>query len=179
MKGAVFSGFAEFIEQEYGLAVWQETIEQSQLESNGEYLATELYEDDEFNQLMSTLERITGQNNPEIQRKFGVFFFPTLFSLVQQQVKHIDNLFDFLRAVDEVIHVEVKKADPMAYTPTLLYDQPQPTTLVIRYVSRRKMCFFAEGLILGAAKHFNQTVAISQTECVCQGDEHCLIRVTS
>ena len=179
MKGAVFSGFAEFIEQEYGLAAWQQTIEQSELSSNGEYLATELYQDDEFNQLISALEAITGKSNPELQRQFGVFFFPRLYSLVEKQVAHLNSLFDFLRAVDQVIHVEVKKADPMAYTPTLLYDQPQESVLIIRYVSRRRMCFFAEGLILGAAQHFKQTVAITQTECICQGDEHCLIRVTS
>ena len=92
-------------------------------------------------------------------------------------VKDIDNLFDFMRAVDNVIHIEVQKSDPLAYTPTLLYDQPQNNLLVVRYMSHRKMCHFAEGLILGAATHFNQKASISQSKCMCKGDDHCLIRV--
>ena len=98
-------------------------------------------------------------------------------SLVIKSVKDITHFFDFLRAVDTVIHIEVRKSDSLAYTLSLLYDQPHDNVLIIRYVSHRKVCHFAEGLILGAADHFHQEVKLSQSKCVCKGDEHCLIRV--
>ncbi len=177
MKGAIFTGFAEYVEKEFGLTAWLKTLDSCELESNGEYLSTELYEDIEFKVLADTLGNIVGVDREYLFRGFGEFFFPVLMSLGLPHVKEIDNLFDFMRAVDSVIHIEVQKSDPLAYTPKLLYDQPQDNVLIIRYMSHRQMCHFAEGLILGAATHFKQHANIHQTKCLCKGDEHCLIRV--
>ena len=177
MKGAIFTGFAEFVEKEFGLSTWLTTIDSCELASNGEYLATELYDDTEFVILVDALVKRIGLTREEVYRGFGRYFFPFLMSMVIKSVEKITHLFDFLRAVDSVIHIEVRKSDALAYTPTLLYDQPHENVLIIRYLSHRKMCYFAEGLILGAADHFNQVVTLSQSECLCKGDEHCLIRV--
>ncbi|WP_286263026.1 heme NO-binding domain-containing protein [Thalassotalea atypica] len=177
MKGAIFLGFASYIEQEYDLTTWLKAVNKCELGSNAEYLDTELYEDSEFNALVDELVLLTRVTKEELVRNFGRYFFPTLMSIAHTHVEGVDELFDFLRAVDAVIHIEVQKSDPLAYTPTLLYDQPNESVLIMRYVSRRKMCYFAEGLILGAADHFKQKVQISQTQCMCKGDQHCLIRI--
>ncbi len=177
MKGAIFTGFAEYAEQEFGLTAWLKALDNCELSSNGEYLATELYDDSEFNIIIDALSAIVDSDREHLLRGYGEHFFPVLMSLGISLVKDIDNLFDFMRAVDNVIHIEVQKSDPLAYTPTLLYDQPQNNLLVVRYMSHRKMCHFAEGLILGAATHFNQKASISQSKCMCKGDDHCLIRV--
>lgn len=178
MKGAIFTGFAEFIEQKYGLTTWLQTLEECSLASNGEYLTTEIYDDVELITLATHLCHSQGIEADELYRQYGRYFFPTLIGIAHKHIEDIDNLFDFLIAVDSVIHIEVKKADPLAYTPALFYDQPQDNVLIVRYVSKRKMCHMAEGLILGAADHFNQPVTLSQDKCLCKGDPHCLIRVT-
>lgn len=177
MKGAVFTGLAEFVEKYYSLTDWLEAIDACELPSNGEFLATEIYDDDEFFQIAGALSKQLNTPAPDLYRAFGKYFFETLLSLTIKNVEHIDELFEFIRAVDAVIHTEVQKADPLAYTPTLLYDQPSDDALVVRYMSKRKMCHFAEGLILGAAEHFNQKVALCQNQCMLEGDEHCLIRI--
>ncbi|MBU2893645.1 heme NO-binding domain-containing protein [Colwellia sp. D2M02] len=177
MKGSVFNGFEAYIEQEYGLHIWQQVIENTALESNGIYLGSETYEDQELFSLLDELANLTDCTANDIQRSFGCFFFQTLFSLTIEHISNVDNLFDFLKAVDDVIHVEVKKADPAAYTPAFFYDSPKENILVMRYVSKRGMCYFAEGLILGAAKHFNTPVQISQSKCVHCGDDYCLINI--
>lgn len=177
MKGAVFSGFSEYAEKAFGLSVWLKTLESCNLASNGEYIATELYDDDEFATILNALSERTGKSLEELNRGFGHAFFPVLMSMAVQHVKDIDHLFDFMRAVHDVIHIEVQKSDALAYTPTLLYDQPKEDVLIIRYVSKRKMCHFAEGLILGAADHYKQNATVSQSKCLCKGDEYCLIRI--
>jgi predicted hydrocarbon binding protein len=177
MKGAIFTGFAEYVEKEFGLNVWQQTLDNCELASQGEYLATELYDDDEFVTIVDALAARTDKTREALYREFGHYFFPFLMSMAIKHVENITHLFDFMRAVDNVIHIEVQKSDALAYTPTLLYDQPQENVLIIRYLSHRKMCHFAEGLILGAAEHFQQSVTLSQSKCLCKGDEHCLIRV--
>jgi len=177
MKGAIFIGFSEYVEENFGLTTWLKTIESCDLASNGEYLSTELYDDIELTTLVNKLSETTTQKQEDLIRAFGHFFFPTLMSIAKQHIENIDNLVDFLIAVDNVIHIEVKKSDPLAYTPTLFYDKPNDEVLIIRYISKRKMCHFAEGLILGAADHFNQPVSLSQLECMCEGDKHCLIKI--
>jgi len=177
MKGAIFTGLSEFVEQEFGLTHWLKTVDSCQLDSNGEYISTELYEDIELSLLLSQLNKSTGLSVEQLSRKFGEYFFDTLMNIAKVHVSSIDNLFEFLVAVDTIIHIEVQKADPFAYTPSLFYDQPNESILIMRYSSQRKMCHFAEGLILGAAKYFETPVTISQSKCMCKGDEHCLIRI--
>lgn len=177
MKGAIFTGFAEFVETKYSLTTWLTLLDSCQLKSDGEYLASELYEDEEFFTLAQAFSEQVNVPMEDLFSQFGEFFFPTLMSLAVKHISHINDLFEFLHAVDSVIHTEVQKSDPLAYTPTLLYDQPQDNTLVMRYISKRKMHYFAVGLILGAAKYYKQEVDISITPSDKQGDESCLIRI--
>jgi predicted hydrocarbon binding protein len=177
MKGSIFTGFSQFIEKHYGLHVWQQLIDESALKEEGVYLSTEIYGEQDFPILLSNLSKIVSKPVVEIEKCFGIEFFNTLITLAKSHIEDIDNLFEFLRAVDSVIHIEVKKSDSQAYTPTLFYDQPNEKTLIIRYISKRKMCFFAEGLIEGAANYFHTPVNIFQIECTHCGDQHCLIQV--
>lgn len=177
MKGAIFIGLSEYVESEYGLTAWLKALDQTELPSNGEYISTDLYDDIELTSLLGTLEKLSGKSIEELSRGFGQYFFSTLYQVALKHIEHIDDLFEFLVAVDSIIHIEVQKADPLAYTPSLFYDTPDSNVLVMRYISQRKMCYFAEGLILGAAEHFNETIKITQPECMHKGDKHCLIRV--
>lgn len=177
MKGAVFTGFAAFVEDTYGFTCWLQCVDACKLPSNGEYLTSQIYEDSELVELSAALSDITNQPLSVLHRQFGEHFFSTLFTLTKKHVEHISTLFDFLKAVDSIIHIEVQKADPLAYTPSLFYDAPQTDTLLMRYVSKRKLCYFAEGLVLGAANHFDESVSISQDQCMHVGDKDCLIRI--
>jgi len=47
----------------------------------------------------------------------------------------------------------------------------------MEYRSSRRLCAFAEGLLLGAGDHFGQTLAIDQRECLKRGDDRCLITI--
>lgn len=177
MKGAIFIGLSEFVEAEYGLTAWLKALDQTELPSNGEYISTDLYDDSELTSLLVTLEALSGKSIEELSRGFGRYFFKTLYQVALKHIEHIDNLFEFLVAVDNIIHIEVQKADPLAYTPNLFYDNPNDSVLVMRYISQRKLCYFAEGLILGAADHFGEPVKLTQPECMHEGDKHCLIRI--
>lgn len=178
MKGSVFNGFENYVEQSYGLHVWQRIIDNSTLENNGVFLDSDAYNDQELISIVTELSICVSKSVDDIQREFGEFFFTTLYSLARKHVEHIDNLFEFLRAVDDVIHVEVNKSDSSAYTPAFFYDQPSDNELVMRYVSKRKMCYFAEGLIIGAARQFKTVAKISQSKCIHCGDDYCLINIT-
>ncbi|MFN2628903.1 MAG: V4R domain-containing protein [Gaiellaceae bacterium] len=45
------------------------------------------------------------------------------------------------------------------------------------YYSPRKLCAFAEGLLLGAGDHYGETVAIEQPKCMHRGDPRCHLEI--
>jgi len=178
MKGSVLNGFENFVVDQYGLDKWQAIIDGGASTTEGIYLIPELYADTEIVSLITSLSEKINKDGSSIQREFGQYLFPVLFSSISTLVQEITDLFDFLITVDKVIHVEVQKSDPQAYMPTLYFDSPNKQTLIVRYISSRKMCYMAEGLILGAAKHYNTPVQISQNCCLNQGDKYCIIKVS-
>lgn len=177
MKGAIFAGFEEFVINKFDLVIWQKILDCLSTTEEKIFLSTSIYDDQEFLDLVSCTEKITGLTSVVLQRDFGLFIFPALYQQMHNKVSAIKTLFEFLKAVDEVIHVEVKKADPAAYTPTMLFDKPTKEIMLIRYISKRKMCHFAEGLILGAAEFYNEDVIVSQDTCSHLGDAECIIRI--
>ncbi|NMP32089.1 hypothetical protein HII17_10965 [Thalassotalea sp. M1531] len=179
MKGAIFCGYAEFIEQNHGLMTWLEIIDKSELATSSSFIATELYDDNILVELLTITSDILGVTVSEILTSFGKILFPKLMEAAKHHVDKCDNIFDFLDHVENVIHIEVKKADPLAYTPSLILDKISNNKLLLKYTSHRQVCFLAEGLIYGAANHFNQQVTIEHISCTHQGDKHCLMKVTT
>lgn len=60
--------------------------------------------------------------------------------------------------MDSVIHTEVHKIYPDAYTPTFTYTDPAPNRLIIRYHSKRRLYALMGGLINGVAEYYHLPV---------------------
>ena len=45
------------------------------------------------------------------------------------------------------------------------------------YRSPRKLCSFAEGLLLGAADHYGEQLTIEQPRCMKRGDDQCVLEI--
>ena len=83
----------------------------------------------------------------------------------------------FLRSVDRVIHVEVRKLVPGVELPTFRYEEPAPDRLVMIYESPRRLCDLAKGLVAGAAKHFGERVSLEETACMHRGAQACRLEL--
>lgn len=177
MKGAIFCGYADFIEETYGLVTWLEVVDKSKLAESSSFIATEVYDDSIFVELLSITAEILDVSLSDILVNFGERLFPLLFSSAKQHLVACDDVLQFLHHVENVIHIEVKKADPMAYTPSLVLDEVSATEMLVKYNSHRQVCFLAEGLIYGAAAQFQQKVTVEHLTCTHQGDSNCLMKV--
>ena len=87
------------------------------------------------------------------------------------------NLKDFLLTVDRVIHVEVRKLHPGAILPQFDYVDEADNELTMIYSSPRKMCMLAEGLITGAAKHFETEYTLEHSQCMHDGADNCRLHL--
>ncbi len=78
-----------------------------------------------------------------------------------------------LLGLNSVIHPEVRKVYPGADVPVFDVVSGQGHRMSLSYRSNRGMCYLGEGLALGAADHFGETMVVTQPICQHRGGDHC------
>jgi predicted hydrocarbon binding protein len=178
MQGSIFTSFSEMVIEKMGMSVWNGLLEKVKPSSEGVYTNGIQYDDSEIMAYVSELSSITQVDMPTLVRTFGEYLFIHLFNNSPANVAHIDNLKDFLTCIDGVIHKEVKRVHPEAYLPSFKYDETPEGDLIMFYKSKRKLCHLSEGLITGAANHFQQSISIMHPECMHDGAEKCKLVIS-
>lgn len=177
MQGVVFTVFSDCVIDKFGMDVWDELLEKVKPESEGIYTSSATYSDDELFAYVTELSAKTGAAVPDLVRTFGEYMFPHLSNSMPDAAAPGMTLKDFLLKVDQVIHKEVKRLYPESYLPSIDYEDSSDNQLVMLYQSKRKLCHLAEGLILGAASHFNTKISIAHPQCIHNGDEYCRLEI--
>ncbi|MEM7002106.1 MAG: heme NO-binding domain-containing protein [Pseudomonadota bacterium] len=175
MKGVVFNLLNEMVEEGFGLAAWDTILERAGTE--GIYVATDTYADEELVALVGAASELTGIPALELTRSFGEFMIPRFVESYNVFFANHDNLRDFLLTVDQVVHVEVRKLYPEAALPEFQYDADDGGSLTLHYRSPRKLCALAEGLIHGAAAHFGADYQLTHDVCMHNGADHCRLHL--
>jgi Haem-NO-binding len=172
MKGIMFNLLQEVVVQERGEATWDDILDAAG--ADGAYTSLGSYPDAELLRLLaasparespgSGLRWFGRAAMPLLARRYPVFF-----------TEHRSTR-SFLLTLNNIIHTEVRKVYPGSDVPDFDFDSSSAEDqLVLGYHSKRKLCGLAEGLIEGAADHFSERVAISQTLCMHRGDEKCVL----
>ncbi len=177
MQGSIFTAFSEMIIDQMGMQQWNELIIETEPASQGVYTSAEQYEDSELINMVVLLSEKTGTPVEHLIEAFGKYLFSILYKTSPVDVSKLDNLRDFLLAIDNVIHVEVKRLHPEAYLPKFEYDTSEANRLIMYYSSKRKLCHASVGLIKGAAEKFNETITLEHTECMHHGAQRCKLIV--
>ena len=162
MKGIVFTEFMALTEKLWGIEMVDDIIDAVPLPSEGAYSSVASYDFQELADLLAELSRRVNIPQSELLQIFGehlaqVFAlkFPEFFASYQ-------HVFDFLKSVQNHIHVEVLKLYPDAELPSFEFEQPDPDLLLLHYESSRPLADLAVGLIHASAKHFQQQVSLER-----------------
>jgi hypothetical protein len=78
--------------------------------------------------------------------------------------------------LNDIIHPEVRKLYPGADVPEFDFEV-RDGVVVMGYRSPRRLCSFAEGLLLGAADHYDERLTIDQPLCMKRGDDQCVLEL--
>jgi len=159
MKGIVFTEFLELVENEFGLEVVQQIIDECELETAGVYTSVGTYSHKDMFKMVAKLSEIKGLPVPALLTVFGEYFFTTLKDKYPVFVEK-PNLFSFLNSIDQYIHPEVLKLYPDAELPRFDAEIKSDNEMMLNYMSSRKMSDLAIGLIKGAANHFKEDVDV-------------------
>lgn len=164
MKGIVFTEFLTMVEERFSLALVEQIIEAAQLPSQGIYTSVGTYPVDEMVKLLLQLSTRSGVPIPDLLKQFGRYLigrfvrgYPDFFAA------HRSTL-DFLSAVEEHIHVEVRKLYADAELPRFLCERTSDHMLTMVYRSPRGLADLAEGLIEGCAAHYRQHVHVTRED---------------
>lgn len=174
MKGIVFNMLGDMVEEQFGMDVWDDLIDATAPESKGIYTSVEVYPDAELLNYVGEIAKHTGAEIPDVIRAFGRYMLGR-FAEVHPDFFEGHDVKSFLKSVDDVIHVEVRKLHPDVVLPQFICEDGKAGGLVMHYHSPRSLCYLAEGLIEGAAAHFGVGVETGHAVCMHHGADHCVL----
>ena len=177
MKGIVFVKFNEFIEEIWGEEFWDELLDEAKLPSEGAYTTVVTYDDQELFILIGLVADKQNISLKDVLFTFGKWVFKEFYNIAPAGAHDFKDVFEFLYAVQDFIHVDVKKINPDALVPEFKFLSATDNKLSFHYLSPRKLCFFCEGLLHGLAVHMGQEIKVSQPECEHEGGQRCVFEV--
>ncbi len=178
MKGVVFNLFEQFVVDNWGDDVYEAILEETTLVTTEPFVGPGTYPDEDFLALVIKATEKLNVPLPDAVRAFGKFCFPKLADVFPNFVNMHTHPKDFLKTIDSVIHVEVRKLFKDAQTPAFRFEDPSPQKLVLIYESPRKFYEFAEGLLDGVSDYFKTPIQHSRTVSTENGQEFARFELT-
>ncbi|MEZ4829520.1 MAG: heme NO-binding domain-containing protein [Bacteroidia bacterium] len=160
MKGIVFTEFLEMVEDKFGFDVADKIVSEASLPSGGIYTAVGTYDHTEMVSLVVNLSHESQVPVPDLLKAFGEYLFGQFVLGYGHFFHGVNSAFDFMAKIEDYIHVEVRKLYPDAELPSFEIDRTDANKLILIYRSERGLADFAEGLILGCIRHFQENVQI-------------------
>ena len=87
-------------------------------------------------------------------------------------------MWEMLEGLDSIIHMEVKKLNKQAETPSIVVKSSSENEMVLEYRSAKKLCWLALGMLKSAAEVFQEDMTISMPLDMHEGEDHCQLVVT-
>jgi len=148
------------VENDFGFEVADRIIENSDTTSKGIFTGVGTYPSQDMMSLLGQLEMEVNQPVSDLLVHFGEHLFHRFSSLYVYLVADIKDTFKLLQQIEDFIHVEVKKLYPDAQLPAIDTRMLSHDTMELIYRSRRKLGYLAQGLMMGCAAYFGETIEI-------------------
>ncbi|MEO6065341.1 MAG: heme NO-binding domain-containing protein, partial [Lysobacterales bacterium] len=171
MQGIVFQVLEACYVDAFGPDEWLEVVDAAGTPDNFTYSAD--YADADLGKLVASIAEAQDLTPVQVLRWFGEHAIPHFHDFAPDLFDCYRACWPFLRSLNDIIHPQVRQRYPGADVPDFEYPDATGDAQIITYRSPRRMCAFAEGLMLGAAAHFGEQLAIVQSRCMHQGDDHC------
>ena len=178
MKGVIFNVLEDFIVENWGVETFETIFAKCPLHHRDGHIAPETYPDSDLTALVKTTCEELGIEPNQAIEVFGEYLFPQLARRYPIFLEGHEDPIEFLKTVDDVIHVEVRKLMQETALPKLAFHHdPENNDLIIDYRSKRQLCVLLKGLLAGVQNHFDANFEISEQCCVHAGADSCEFRI--
>jgi hypothetical protein len=164
MKGIIFREFLDLVESQFSIETADAIIAASTLSTGGAYTSVGTYPHQEMVDMVSQLSSHTGRPVPDLLQHFGRHLFERLATHHPTYLQTHPDVFTMLKALDNHIHVEVRKLYSDAELPTFEHEQITDGRLTMTYTSSRRMADLAFGLIEGCIRHFGEAIRVERQD---------------
>lgn len=162
MKGIVFTEFFNMVEKQFSIEVLDKIIMDSKLPNDGAYTLVGTYDYKELITMVQHLSRLTNIPVPDLERAYGHYLFKQLVQRYPGFVQEANSAFEFLKGIDDHIHVEVRKLYPDAELPRFYYDVIDTDCLIMDYHSSRPFADLAQGLMESCIDEYKEKITIER-----------------
>jgi hypothetical protein len=165
MRGVIFLMFESFVVERRGFDAYEALLEgvAGRLASGDSFIGPNTYRAEDLVALVDAEAAAAGLAREPLLRDLGRFAFPRLamrFAWLCAGHRRLPAFLSYLhRIARETAGFELEQT---------------PAALRIAYRSPRHLCALAEGLLEGAATHFNTTLPLAKLACVDRGDPRCV-----
>lgn len=173
MKGIVFNLAEEVVSSAYSDEAWDAVLDAAGVV--GSYTSLGNYSDDELARIVTAAAHLLGVDDSAVLRTVGEGAIPLLAHRYPHFFTAHRNARSLVLALNSIIHPEVRKLYADASPPSFNYQTQGENGVVLGYRSARRLCALAEGFVLGTAAWYGQTVTITQSACMLDGADQCVM----
>ncbi|WP_099045486.1 heme NO-binding domain-containing protein [Pseudoponticoccus marisrubri] len=156
----VFTELLDMAERVIGEDGVDEVLDSLDLDSGGAYSAVGNYPCRELMQIVGALSDRTGLAGDDLQRQFGGWMLQRFSRSYPQFFADKTCPLQMLDAIDNEVHVEVRKLYPDAELPRFVTEWLGPEHMRMTYRSERPLMAFCHGLIEACMAHFDARARI-------------------
>lgn len=162
MKGIVFCEFIEMVNTQFSEEMSDDLIDATDPASGGVYTTVGTYDYNELVAMVVELSKRVNAPVPDLIHAFGLHLSKVFASKFNDFFSECATTVDFLKRIDNHIHVEVRKLYPDAELPVFSYEDLQEGQFKLTYESQRNFADLAHGLIEGCATYYNESFVIER-----------------
>jgi hypothetical protein len=176
VKGIVFTFLQDVVTDEYGEQTWDDLLDAAGVD--GAYTAVATYPDEQMSALVGAASAALGLPGDDILVWFGRKCIAKFAADYPELFEGHSSARSLALALNDIIHPQVRKLMPGAYIPQFGYNE-ENGPLEISYTSKRRLCSFAEGLLLGTCDHFGEQGSVAHVRCMKHGDSDCVLQLST
>jgi tRNA A-37 threonylcarbamoyl transferase component Bud32 len=177
MHGLIFLQLQRFARKQGSIIAWERLLREAQLPVKS-YSPARAYPDEEMFALVGAASRLLDIPMGAVLEAFGEFVAPEFIRLYGNLIEPQWKTLDLIEHTEQMIHTAVRVGNPGALPPVLTCVRSTPDELQIVYGSERQLCSIAKGIVKGVARHYGETVNITEDACMLRGDPFCAMQVS-
>lgn len=164
MKGLVFIELVRMAEASFGEDKVDEVISAASLPSGGAYTSVGYYDCAELLTLIEAFSTTSNIPAGELERRFGHWVMDAFRKGYPELFVKYGNASDMLEAIEDDIHVEVRKLYPDADLPSIKTVRQEDDRILLKYRSDRPLAAFCLGLIEACFSEFSEKASIEMED---------------
>jgi hypothetical protein len=167
MKGIIFKNLEVFSTELLGKEGWNQLVDSLPLQTEERFFSNRTYPDTDLDLLLFETAKLADLKIEDAWRKFGRSSVIKLIEQFPQVVAPYHSFRAILEDINGMHFGSVRNLFTQTELPYLSKEEASDQDrLILRYVSKRKLCFYLEGTLEGAANFFGEPIKVSQPSCV-------------